>query len=81
MPDTIQRLATCSRQLLDVGAEIERMRGILAEINRIVHVPTPGRMPADVHFQRDFDKIRKLTDEFTATVSPRDQNRAEDGNG
>lgn len=26
MPDTIQRLATCSRQLLEAAAEIERLR-------------------------------------------------------
>jgi hypothetical protein len=32
MPDTIERLATCARQLLDAGAEIERLRTALRRI-------------------------------------------------
>jgi hypothetical protein len=48
-----------------VTAENEQMRKIMREINQLCHVPTPGHMRADVHFQRDFDKIRALTKPFT----------------
>lgn len=36
MPDTIERLSTCARQLLDAGAEIERLQAAL-ESERQAH--------------------------------------------
>jgi len=32
MPDIIERLATCSRQLLDAGAEIERLQNLITQV-------------------------------------------------
>lgn len=40
--------------------ENERLLNALRAIQKLVYTPTPGKMPAHVHFQRDFDAIRKL---------------------
>ena len=48
------------RELAEARAEIERLRGVLREINAIVHTPS-GSQHAYTHFMRDFDAIRKLT--------------------
>lgn len=67
----LQKLIRCggysysSYEVMDLvrgaAAEIERQRGVMAEINKIAHTPTPQGMRAYTHFQRDFDRIRTLT--------------------
>lgn len=42
----------------------------LREISKIVYTPTPGSMKAHVHFQRDFDAIRKLTSPWYEAKEP-----------
>lgn len=36
MPDTIERLSTCARQLLDAAAEIERLRAVEARAKLVI---------------------------------------------
>lgn len=47
-------------QLGDAHAEIKRLRGLLAEVNETVRIPTPQGTRAYTHFMRDFDKIRAI---------------------
>jgi len=51
----ISKLCAAAAKLL---ADAERR---LAEIDRLVHVPTSPGTGAYTHFMRDFDRIRELT--------------------
>jgi hypothetical protein len=46
-----------------LALEIDRLEDILREINAICYIPSKGRH-AYTHFQADFDRIRKLTEEW-----------------
>lgn len=41
----------------------------LREIDKIVHTPTPRGMSANIHFQRDWDRIRELTKPWHVPVT------------
>lgn len=51
-----------AEQVTDLQLEVEKLRGKLEKIDRLVRIPTPQGTRAYTHFMRDFDQIRKATE-------------------
>ena len=57
-----------SGHIAELESRISDLERQLAEIDSIVHTPTPSGEKATRHFQRDFDTIRKITAPYHAAA-------------
>jgi len=67
MADTIERLSTCARQLLDAGAEIARLRAELIAAQADLHIMTgyrDGLVIISREMEADRDRLAAALKEY-----------------